>query len=54
MLDSCESGRRAFAIGMRARQESDARHQEKFDCDSRFRWIILKRRVGAEDVHRVE
>jgi hypothetical protein len=50
MIDSRESGRRAFAIGTRARQESDARHQEKFDCDSRFRCIILKRDVGAENV----
>jgi hypothetical protein len=40
-----------IAIGMRARQKSDARHQEKFDCDSRFRCTILKRAVSAEDAH---
>jgi hypothetical protein len=51
MIDSLESGRRTIAIGMRARQKSDARHQEKFDCDSRFRCIILKRGAGAEDAN---
>jgi hypothetical protein len=46
MTDSCESGRRAFANPTRVRQESDARHQEKFDRDSPFSCIILK--LGAD------
>jgi len=47
MLDSYESGHREFAIRTRARQKTDARHQEKFDCDSGSRCIILKRGDGA-------
>jgi hypothetical protein len=47
MTDSRESGRRAFANPTCVRQESDARHQEKFDRDSPFSCIILERSADA-------
>jgi hypothetical protein len=47
MSDSRESERRAFANPTRVRQESDTRHQEKFDRDSPSSCIILKRGVDA-------
>jgi hypothetical protein len=47
MTDSRESGRRANANRTRARQESDTRHQEKFDRDSPLSCIILERGADA-------
>jgi hypothetical protein len=46
MTDSRESGRRPIANRTRARQESDTRHQEKFDRDSPLSCIILE--LGAD------
>jgi hypothetical protein len=42
MTDSRESDRSTNAKRARARQESDAPHQEKFDRDSPLSCIILK------------
>jgi hypothetical protein len=47
MTDSRDSGRRAFAISPRVRQESDAHHQEKFDRESPLSCVILKLGVDA-------
>jgi len=52
MTDSRESDRRTFAIPMRVRQESDARHQEKFDCDSPLSRIHSEVGVDAERAFR--
>jgi hypothetical protein len=49
MTDSRESRRSAIANPMRARQESDIRHQEKFDRDSPLSRI--NSRLGAEASH---
>jgi len=46
MTDSRESEHGAFANPTRVRQESDARHQEKFDRDSPLSCIILE--LGAD------
>jgi len=46
MTDSRESGCPAIVNRTRVRQESDARHQEKFDRDSPLSCIILE--LGAD------